>query len=332
MFDYAGCAEDELVRLCDKKKADRGECRGAYWTSETYSMGRCLRDYAGFPATHPLYVYCKHGVTLDPVAHPYEINTDAEAMLVFNGEQAARYRAASKTPCHVVAMPYVAYRRKRGIEPASDARGALVFPMHSTERTDVLLDFDHYVDQLIALPKEFHPVCVCLYMTDIHKGLHRHFMRRGIPVYTAGAAMDVRFCDRFYDILRRFKYTLSNHVGSYTAYSIEMGIPFSLYGNIGLLRYNEEAHGQKKGICDLHDNEYERLARELIGDELHLEITPNQKEYADRALGVGQGVSGEELNRILWDAYRTRKRHWGAKDLYCRARRKVKKRLGMNVE
>lgn len=331
LFDYSGYTEEELTRLCDKKAANKGDCRIAYWTSETYSMGHCLRDYAGFPTTHPLYVYCKHGVSVNPVPGPYEIKTDAEAMLVFNEEEAAGYRARSNKPCHVVPMPYVTYRRKYGIEPSPDARGALYFVQHSIEKAKVIRDIDNYIDRLTALPKEFHPLCVCMYMTDVHNGLYKHFMRRGIPVYTTGATMDIRFCDRLYNLLRRFKYTLSNHVGSYAAYSIEMGIPFSLHGDAEQLRLSAKHYGAERAM-NLLDNEYERQAREMIGSDLHLEITPGQKEYADRALGIGQGVSGAELNQILWDAYRARKRYWGAKDLYCRARKKIRKRLGINVE
>ncbi len=56
------------------------------------------------------------------------------------------------------------------------------------------------------------------------------FISKGYKVVTAGNPHDNTYTQKFYAILKNYKYTMSNLIGSYTFYSVEMGIPFSLYG------------------------------------------------------------------------------------------------------
>ena len=68
------------------------------------------------------------------------------------------------------------------------------------------------------------------YYYDVLQGHHAIFEQAGFEVVTNGYIGDFDFVEIFYDTIRRFRYTTSNHTGSYAYYSLEMGIPFFLYG------------------------------------------------------------------------------------------------------
>ena len=57
----------------------------------------------------------------------------------------------------------------------ANAKGTIAFPAHSTHHIDVVVNWNEYIDELLNLPKECHPVAVCLYFLDVQK------MRDGKP-------------------------------------------------------------------------------------------------------------------------------------------------------
>lgn len=231
-FNYCGHSNDELIDLCSEEKVDRGPAKWLYWTAEVYSIGRHLRDYGFYPKWLPLNVYTGHGPghPKDIKVMEHEINNDAYCHLPNSKKTIELYKKFSKKPCFQLYSPFVHYRRKNKIKQSPNAKGTLVFPAHSLPGFDNISDINEYIRQLKELPEEFKPVCVCLHMHDIHKDQQKIFLDNDIPVYTAGNAFDVRFAERFYDILKNFRYTMSNLAGSYVYYSVEMGIPFTIYG------------------------------------------------------------------------------------------------------
>ena len=301
-FDYLGYTDETLRRLCDTRRAFKGLRRRFYGQSEMYGIGQYYREEAAYPDALPLYVYSQHGANQVRIAS-HEIENDAEAMLVWNTGRLREYQKVSDKPCYVVTCPYISHRRRLGIVQAPGARGTLIFPAHSIRNIEAGFDEDNYIEEILALPAEFRPLAVCLYVSDVHRGAHRRYLAKGLPVYSAGDKQDVSFGDRLYGILRHFRYAMSNAAGSYAFYSVEMGIPFSLWGEEA--KYREpvaldrppEASGQP---------EPETAERLFTG--IHTTITPEQRDFVEFSLGVGAGISGEALGKILWGAYRKRGR------------------------
>ncbi|MDL2226369.1 hypothetical protein LJB86_01775 [Deltaproteobacteria bacterium OttesenSCG-928-M10] len=308
MFDYQGYSEKKLLALCDARLAAGRPCQTPYWTSEHYSIGSFLREYAGYPSWLPLYVYAQHGATNDPQIARHEIENDAEAMLVFNREALNNFKAVSDKPCHLVTMPYALHRRANNIIQSPTARGTLAFPCHSTMEIDVVFDLAAYVKELRALPDEFQPVSICLHRSDIVKGLYKNFMEQGFSVYTAGSPEGIFFGHKLYDLMRHFKYTTSNHVGSYTYYSVEMGIPFSLVGEDGQL-INKSDPNIPVGPMDMAASKYYQEEQRVFAG-IHTEISPAQKEFVEIVLGIDQGLTGQELRQVLTTAYQARGGHY----------------------
>ncbi len=153
-------------------------------------------------------------------------------------------------------------------------------------------------------------MAVCLYVADVRRGVHLRYQAKGLPVYSAGDILDASFGDRFYEILRHFRYAMSNSVGSYAYYSVEMGIPFSLWGEKAT--YTRRRAPQASPNAPQTPPGAFHMPESSIGERifsgLHTGITSEQKEFVEFSMGVGEGISGAELGRILRDAYRQRGR------------------------
>lgn len=300
-FDYKGYSEEKLFRLCNKR-VKKGVAKWQYWTSEVYSQGRHYRRYGFYPVFLPLFVYSDHGPA-DTLVYPHEIKNDAEAMLVIDNRKVLKYKEQSQKPCYSVISPLVWYRRQNKIIP-TDAKGTLAFPSHSTPEIECEFDIPQYIEQLKALPEEMQPVCVCLHMHDINKGQHKIFLEHGIPVYTAGSAFDVRFAQRYYDILKHFKYSTSNMIGSYVYYSVEMGIPFSLYG-VKNTYTNIYDTNIAKGEYKFNERDYYRFLNSLF-EGINTSISQAQLEYVISGVGIEKSISRFKMAKILYGAFLNR--------------------------
>ena len=302
-FKPEGYSPKELHELCRYGGVRRGHARWKYWPPEVYSFGRHIRDYANYPAFLPLHVYTDHGVGMyyDGIP-PHELNSGAYCQFYHSPENVKAFRKVSQRPCYTMLSPFVHYRRKNGIEPAPDAQGTLAFHSHSTPGFSVDTDLPAYIKRLRELPEKFQPIGIMLHMHDVEKGVHKIYQESGFPVYTAGNAADYRFAERFYEVLRHFRYTTSNSPGSHTYYSVEMGIPYFLYGDSPVW-YNHGDPNFAAGAYDLEKMpEYQKLCA-LFRDRDH-GITAEQKAFVEYHLGIHDCVSPEEMHRLLWAAYR----------------------------
>ncbi len=317
-FDYKGYDEKKLLSLCDRKNANTGDAKWRYGVSEQYSQGRIYREYAGYPSWLSLYAYSDHGIG-NPEVEKHELENNAPVMFVFCDEKLANYKNQSSKPCYKVAQPLIWWRKQHNITQAKDAKGTIAFPSHSTPDSNCLFDVDKYVDELKQLPEDMQPVCVCLFMSDVDNGLYKKFIERGIPVYTAGNVWDIRFVERYYNILRHFKYATSNFFGSYIFYSVEIGIPFSILGE-KVSFYNVSNKNLPLGVEDISKCE----AASDIFRGIHREITEGQMAFVNRYINDEDCLSRKEMRRLLYKACFKRGRI--INDLFRLLKRKIRKK------
>jgi hypothetical protein len=303
-FDYKGYSAGKLERLCSEDNAFTGLSPWRYWTSEIYSFGRHIRNYGFYPSMLPIYCYASHGVDVctSPI-YPHELNNDAYAMFISFPERTEEYSKVSSKPCYCILAPHIWYRRKNKIHQVDKPLGTLVFPAHTTKVIDLFLDMELYIEELKKLPEKFHPICISLHMHDIHKGQHHLFMEHGFPIYTAGAAEDVRFSKRWYDIARNFKYMTSNLLGSYTFYSVEMGTPFFLYGtDLGFV--NHADLNMPLGVMKQSYNMTPEITHlYALFSALGALITDEQQAVVENYLGVHHSISRWEMAKVLYTAF-----------------------------
>ncbi|WP_163339199.1 hypothetical protein [Desulfopila sp. IMCC35008] len=305
-FDYKGYSEDELLLLCNENATKNNEKCYKYWVSEVYSIGRLIRDYGFYPQFLPLYVYSNHGVTFDYKDNgipEHERNNDAFCMFCYDNDNTKYYRKNTGKRCYTLFSPFVFYRRKMKIQQDADSSGTLVFPAHTTPNISNVSNVSKFIDDLNELPDSHQPVCVCLHYHDIVNGDYKIYLDNKIPVYTAGSPYDPIFVERLYSLLKMFKYSASNQIGTYTYYSIEMGIPFFIIGERPRL-INHNDMQIKKGVLELteHDKYSDMFNKDV------LELSKDKIELCRDKLGLDYGVSRIKMALILYSS--VLERYW----------------------
>ena len=298
-----GFDENKLLELCDEKYVHNGFALWNYWTAENYSFGRHIRRYAFFLPFLPLNIYTDHGAaSLSDKPYAHELEAKAYCQFYHSPELVNNWKKYSNKPCYTLYSPFVSYRRKNKIEQNINAKGTLAFPAHSTTTIEDVSDIEEYIKQLKELPEEFQPISVCLHMHDVNKKQYEIFTKHKIPVYTAGHVCDYRFAERFYNIARNFKYTTSNMIGSYSFYCVEMGIPFSLYGNSPILM-NTGDPNVEIGEWNQFKSSSQHIKMQKLFEGLQKTVTDEQKNTVEKDLGLIDGCSRFEMAKILYLAY-----------------------------
>ena len=140
-------------------------------------------------------------------------------------------------------------------------------------------------------------------MHDINKGRHKVFLDSNIPVYTAGNTSDIRFIERLYSIIKNFNYTTSNYLGTITFYSIEMGIPFFIYGEKQIDINKNDVNFPMGVLKENKNNEIDFLNDKLSLKNVNDTIDSEVKNYIERKLGLYDGVSRKKLALVLWKSF-----------------------------
>lgn len=288
----------DLIKLAEEQELGQGR-KVIFESSECYGFGKYLRKYAFYPSFIPLFVCTDHGPSQRDVPTYIEIESAPPVMLYHSQRLVSEWRKLSVAKSEVMLSPFVFYRKSKRIEKRIDAQGTLVFPVHSTDRIDACYDIDEYIDRLQSLPEKYHPISVCMYYKDIQNGLHEKFIRRNIDVFCAGHIYDDSFIERFYEILRNFKFTTSNHMGSYAFYSVEMDIPFFIYG--------KEIEMVNKGDPNCPQGNYSPVKEfgqlkkaTSIFSNIKDHISPEQKRFVEDELGVKTGDGRLKMCAILY--------------------------------
>lgn len=299
-----GMSEKQLLDLCSDNDIQRFNGFAPYWASEIYGFGKHIREYGHYPKHLPLILFTDHsGPAVMDKINNFDINHDAPTVMFHSPIMVKKWREQFQKPCYNLYSPFVFYRKKNNITISKNAKGTLAYPAHTIPELDIVSSMEQYIFQLKNLPEKYQPVSVSLHYHDINKGLHKIFFRHGIPVYTAGTPFDYRFTERFYSILRNFKYTTSNIIGSYVFYAVEMNIPFFLFGFPPEYRTNTNSELADVALDCVNTKDYiiEHLNKNF--SSLCEYITTEQKQLVESTLGLNDGVSRLRMAQILYFNY-----------------------------
>lgn len=273
-----------------------------YWVNDVYSLGYWLKDYAYYPKELPLFTYMDHGMTLFDKIPLHEINNDAPLIFKFSPRLTETYKQNSTKPVYNLMNPTIHYRKSRKIEKAHDAKGSLFFVAHTTPDIDDLTDWSSFIERLQQIPSKFHPIDVCLHPTDIKKGVGDVFKESGFRVVFAGDAHSKEFVANFYDLIKKYEYTLSNLLGSYVFYSVEMGIPFSLFGDEPLY-FNKGDKNIEQGEYNSYKSQQTYQQAKFLFNGFHMSINAEQKYFVEYELGKLNSVSRIKTCYLVYRAY-----------------------------
>lgn len=298
-----GFSDAHLEELCEPdlgrfNQAKFGVITGRepYWAAELYSFGRGLRMLAGLPQWLPLPANLDHGIdyrTQLVGAH------ETQRSRYFLSSQRQRARAEDRTnkKIHLTLHPMVALRISLGILKLPTAEGTLIFPPHSLPELATATKFSDSMEEFLSLPPEFHPLILCIQMRDIERGLHRELRRFKLPIVSAGDVNNRWFGDRFYSILRNFRYSSSTVIGSHTFLSQEMGVDFFLTGDAEIRRIEKEHN--HKNVPGMEEFDHRTAYWERLFSEFPPRPSFEKDQLLDYTLGTGEPFSVHR-RRLRW--------------------------------
>lgn len=269
-----------------------------------YGMHSILEEFSGIKLNRKK-IKIQHGWSPLDGAFPQDLlkQKHAKAVFAWNKRYCDDWNKKSSIPCYILGSLFVYYRKMKNIKQDINAKGTIAYPAHSTATGKAKFNIDEYCSQLKSLPEEFHPIVVSLHPLDIELyHMDKEYEKRGFKTVCAGSDTTKPFYEVFYDNLRKYKYTTSNEPGSYTFYSVEMGIPFFILG----------PQASYENTSDVSDNscqkekkiinyKYGKLAYDLFSQSPKGVITDEQKAFVNSELGINDCISREELIKILRD-------------------------------
>lgn len=305
-----GMTDAELELACEAEST--GAYPWAHWTSEIYSLGKCLRFCTKYPRALPLFVYSDHGVGLHSHLFPHELKNQAKVHFTWYPVKEQRYKNLADKKVIMVVHPWISYRRMRGIKRSNHPRGTLVFFTHHVPGLEMIgHETEEYFEELRRLPDKFQPIVLCLHMSDIKEGKHKNLRRQGFPIVTAGNTLSANFVDRFYDLVTHYSYATSQVFGSQVAYCVELGVPYFFLGNrptlintshtelpLGAVGYYDEIHA-----------EYSKRAQVLFGAPID-SVSAEQRTFIEYILGLDGGLARWQVSWILWREFFRNWRQW----------------------
>jgi len=276
-------------------------------TNKSYSSNKIISDYCNYPSF--LYIpRIQHG--FHPRIEPWERDLDDKKtpiILLWSKRNRDAWKEVSKTPSCIIGAPFIHYRRRNTINKCADAKGTIAYPAHSTPNSQSVYDIEKYCRMLMNLPSEFSPVTISLHYLDYNTDTKSIFEDHNFKVITSGNPEDERFVERYYKALSKHKYATSNISGSYILYSVEMDIPFFLYGNnINVKRVivDKTIKGNKvKNTLSPYIIDLFSIPGDRISDGDKITITNEQKEFVMKESGINDCLTPNELKQVLLKTY-----------------------------
>lgn len=273
--------------------------------ARNYGFNIILKEYAKFPKFLPLPCHFEHGWTALPEALASDLRVKKPLMLVFSKRRFADWKRKSKVSVEIMGSPFIHYKNLHNIKKKDGAKGTIAFPSHSTYDLKIHFDIERFCRALKKLPKEFHPITVCLFWIDyVDKAdIYKKF---GFQVVTAGPKFtnSTNFVKRYYDILSNHQYAVSNEIGSYTFYAVDFGLPFFIVGEAPLLENEGGRDANVAATSYLDDYRWGKKTMNLFRTGPIKKISPAQKLFVAKEMGTKDCLSSSELNKLLWQNYK----------------------------
>lgn len=277
---------------------------------EMYGIGYWLKKRFNIPAFIKLVNWeIQHSPPLSNKIQDEHISTKAH-FFFYNEIEQGNYERKGKKGI-LVGSSFVHCRNLNKIKKSESAKGTIAFPVHSIQEVDLIFNWQQYAHELLNLPSQYQPVSVCLYYREIQNGAYKPFLEKNIPVFCSGHMKDYDFPLNFYNIIKNFKFSTSNAIGSYAYYSIEMGIPYFMYGKAPSI-YN---HGNNSGFIkgkevpyldeSIKDFEFIRKEINLTTFDINSSVTISKdlQNYIDTKLGNNNKYNLIKIHISIWTRF-----------------------------
>lgn len=292
--------QEEVEKIKNERVEDLYRYKS--WSAEVYSFGKILRKYGYYPNFLPLYISTDHGPSQSDQPTPAELEYNYFAHFYHSERLFKKFKSVSDKKCFVIKSPFVWYRKKKKKSQSVNPKGTIVFPTHSTHHISIEKNWNEYIEKLLNLPEKYKPISACLYFLDVKSGLNKIFEDAGIETFCAGTWTDKDFVDKFYEIIKNFKYASSAVPGSYLFYAVELGLDFFIYGDEPIYINSSDKNAKKIGRYKLdHNNtQIEKVSNLFKIDNSNSHI---KQALVNEELGIcKESISRFKFTKILYAA------------------------------
>lgn len=246
----SGMTDSQLENLCDRRFGKIEGCLfpptpWLFSASEVYSHGRAFREWLDWPNSLPIPVFSDHGVHFQRDFSRLEKYNEARVHLTWSKWRDNSHNRQFKQVIRVP-HPWTIWRRENRVVPSETRAGTVVFMPHTLPGIEYRdYDLAHLIQEVNI--SEIDDVrAIMIAMPDVHRGLHRHWRKFGVPIISAGASSSPFFIERFYQLVRQFKFAVSPTVGTSAFICEELGLPVHVKGEeFQFPRAAIEQHGDR---------------------------------------------------------------------------------------
>lgn len=193
-----------------------------YAGNSFYGHSKILLQYAGLPTFLPLPAAVQHGWFRAPLA--FEAECGAPEVWVWSQRIAREYR--DQYPgirTRVVGAPFCyLWSIRRNRRANTTPSGSIIIPMHSTDLIRCQYSIEDYAASLSAMSREFQPMTVMLYHSDMTSPILSIYAKHGINTVTNGPPLHAKFLTHFLRNIEGKRFCIFNGSGSgplYAAYA-----------------------------------------------------------------------------------------------------------------
>lgn len=177
----------------------------------------------------------------------------------------------------------------------------LMMPAHSSVDIAADMDDDRFAQQVRQLYPGEEVQC-CVYWRDLQLGRHLPYLRRGIPVVSAGHIFDPQYFERLARIFTTAKLMVTNEFGSHVFYSASHDVPVVVLPDVRVRWAAPDDLLSRHCSTGPHARVFEDMA------PLFQQAAPEaskQRSASEFMLGAERAARGAQLRDLLEELWRT---------------------------
>ena len=266
-----------------------------------YGQDNLILRRSKLPNFIPIIPYYEHGWSIADNLIPSYKNSHGTFHLSWNNRMKKKFEKEKiKKKVFIMGSPFIFYKEKYDIKKKRN-KNTIFFLAHSTP----LINSDTTIEQidknLRNLPDFFKPIDICCHIYDYKK--FKNMEKLGYKVFSPGNVFDNNYPKKFYEIISNYTLSISNQLGSYTLYSVNLDIPFFLIGQSPT--FNN--FGGDKNVAKNYSVSNYKFAKEIspMFNKFYEKVTLDQKNLVENELGINSRISSKELRRVLIDSLKS---------------------------
>lgn len=267
-------------------------------TNSAYGVAYQLKKFAGINPEIPFNCTIEHGMSLRKMVCQLEVKHHVSHILTFSPFRERIIKELTDI-IPVAIGPYIAYAEdyssKEYVDKLKKKYGKilLAIPSHSIPGIDADYDINQFIEKIDQTRKGFDTVMVCLYWTDLQKGLWKPYEKKKYCVVSAGYYTDPCFLSRLKQILFLSDAVITN---AYTT-----GLAYALYMNKPIRIVEQSVQFNSTGCNNSYELSVEDQIDKVYGlfCDADFVITEEQRKFGDYIFGLENVKSREELQQLL---------------------------------